>query len=102
MHALIRLVVTVSIMALPSVTWARQHGLSESDRNKVVCVPKRTVYGTIADGQVCRTGAQWAAAVEAKKRKPAATDFADQAQRGAYLARRGNQQFGSRPAAKPF
>jgi hypothetical protein len=81
---------------------ASQGGLPEADQKKVVCVPKRTVDGAIAEGQVCKTGAQWRVALRAEKRQATATSFVYEAERGTYLARRPLQQFAPKASAKPY
>ncbi|MGA1799482.1 hypothetical protein VH567_11960 [Sphingomonas sp. 4RDLI-65] len=93
---------TLILGPMSAAAIARDNDLSDADKAKVVCVPRRTVDGAVTADKICRTGAQWEAALKKPKRRSSDTDFADQAQRGSFLARRGPQTFGSRPVAKPF
>lgn len=97
-------VVVAALLVVPvaSAATAGQHGLSEADRHKVVCVPKRTDDGAIAGGEVCRTGAQWEAALSANKRQNTSANVTDRAQQGAYLARPNQQRYAPKPTSKPF
>ena len=94
--------ITVVATSFAASSLASQGGLSEADQKKLVCVPKRTADGAIAEGQVCKTGEQWRAALLAEKRHATRTSFVDEAQRGSYLARRPLQQFALKPSAKPY
>ena len=94
--------ITVVATSFAASSLASQGGLSEADRKKVVCVPKRTVDGEIAKGQVCKTGAQWRAVLLAEKRQASKTSFVYEAQRGTYLARRPLQHFAPKSSAKPY
>lgn len=85
MRRLVLLVTASAFLgALPMPALGQESLLAKADQDRVICVPLRNKSGTLAGGQVCRTGQEWEIALA--KAKPKQTDWTVTGRRNASLS----------------
>ncbi len=99
MNKLVAALIATSVVIPTAVAAKSQKSvLSEADRTRIVCVPKRDADGAIAAGNVCRTGAEWEATLRGASWRSSKTDWINSGWAGAYIANPYRDKVYARPA----